>query len=61
MATKFCMVASRICGPSVWILLHVTHLASRIFKVVPRLLENLCTSLYLFTVLFPTCLDFTLP
>jgi len=31
-ATKFCVVASNICGFSVWTLLHVTVLAPRILR-----------------------------
>jgi hypothetical protein len=31
-ATKFCAVTPNICGPSVWNLLHVTLLATRILK-----------------------------
>lgn len=31
-ATKFCMVAPNTCGSSVWNLLHVTQLASRILR-----------------------------
>jgi hypothetical protein len=31
-ATKFCMVATNICGSSVWNLLHFTLLASRILR-----------------------------
>ena len=43
-ATKFCMVATNICGPSVWNLLLVTLLAPRILR---RLLDfwNICTPL----------------
>jgi hypothetical protein len=31
-ATKFCVVASNICAPSVWNLLQVTLLSSRILR-----------------------------
>ena len=41
-ANEFCTLASSICGPSVWNLLHFTLLAARIIEVAPRILDNLC-------------------
>jgi len=41
-ANEFCTLASSICGPSVWNLLHFKRLAARIIEVAPRCLENLC-------------------
>ena len=40
-ATEFCMVASNICGPSVWHLLRVSLLAPRILRCLLDFLKNL--------------------
>jgi len=49
--TKFCTVASNICGPSVWYLLHVTLLAPTILR---WLLDfwRICATLLKYTFLF---------
>jgi hypothetical protein len=41
LATEFCTVAPNICGPSVWILLHVTLLAPKILRWLLVCLEKL--------------------
>lgn len=43
MATKFCAVATNICGSLLWNVLCVSILGPRIFEVVARFLEILCT------------------
>jgi hypothetical protein len=44
MTTKFCMVAPNVNGSSVWNLLYVTLLASRIFRW-PLEVSKICTPL----------------
>ena len=41
-AYEFCTLASSICGPSVWNLLHLKLLSARIIELSPKCLENLC-------------------
>jgi len=43
MVTKFCMVAPKNFGPSLWNLHHVTPFGTQNFEVVHVVLENLCT------------------
>lgn len=43
MATEVFAVALYICGPSVWILLHVTLLAPRILRQLPDFCKNVWT------------------
>ena len=45
LTTKFCPVASNICGSSLWNLLHVTPLTPRNFKGVIRFFWKICEPL----------------
>ena len=44
---KLCTVASKICEASVWYLLHVTLLVTRVLRWLIRFLENLCIPEYI--------------
>jgi hypothetical protein len=43
MVTKFCVVVPFICGSSVYDMLHITLLVTKIFEVAVKFLENLCS------------------
>jgi hypothetical protein len=58
--TKFCKVATYICGSSVWSLLHVIHLAPRILRWLLKFCKMcaflvwpfICVFIYLFFIYF---------
>jgi len=52
MAVKFCTVAADICGDSMWNLLHVTLLASRILRWLPDVWRILCIPTLLLDIFF---------
>jgi hypothetical protein len=52
MAVKFCTVASDICDDSMWNLLHVTLLASRIFRWLPDVWRIFCIPTLLLDIFF---------